>query len=202
MTKIGLLGGTFDPVHNAHLVIAAQAAEQFGLSKVVFIPTGTPIRKINSMVASAPDRLKMLQLACQSQPNFEVSSLEIDRAGVTYTIDTLNYLADNYGPATQLFFITGQDTTQDLPTWKDAAKIAKLVTVLSANRGAVTVTQNHPSTNQSSPALDDFTIITFQIPNLAISSSLIRNKIKAGEDVSSMVPAPVQSYIRKHALYE
>ncbi|GHT79645.1 putative nicotinate-nucleotide adenylyltransferase [Actinomycetota bacterium] len=236
MNKIGLLGGTFDPVHNAHLKIASAALDQFGLEKVIFIPTGISARKIASTIALPKDRLAMLKLACAEYSGFEVSTIEIDRPGITYTIDTLNYFAEQFGKTAELFFITGKDTTLDLPTWYKAAKIAELITVLSANRGADnvdtdidrTLAMSNESLNQSitesskqsvthsvnqsvsqstsgydsAVKLSDFRIIDFKIPKLALSSSEIRSRIKAGLSVADMVPAAVLDYIREHALYE
>jgi nicotinate-nucleotide adenylyltransferase len=196
MTAIGLLGGTFDPVHNAHLALAEAAIKQYDLLKVVFIPTGSPVRKIYNTIASAKDRMAMLQLACANNPAFEVSSVEVDRPGVTYTIDTLRYFTELFGAETELYFIAGKDTTMDLPTWKQALEISKLVTILSANRISGQATDFAANKD-----LSDFRIENLDAPELRISSSQIRESLKTGQLISDLVPMAVENYIREHDLY-
>ncbi len=192
MKKLGILGGTFDPVHNAHLALAHAALEQFSLDSVLFIPTGQPVRKLGRTFASAEDRLQMLKEACFENPKFRVSSLEVDRPEVTYTIDTLRELKLLIGEDVHLCLIVGEDTALDLSSWKESAEIAKLVTVLFARRPWQDKTQELP---------EGFTCHEIKMPEHDLSSSEVRSLLLQGDDVSALVPARVLAYIRKHGLY-
>ncbi len=193
MEKIGIFGGTFDPVHNAHLELARLALEQYQLDRVLFIPTGMPVRKLATTEASAQDRLNMLTLACGNIVGCEVSAIEVERSQITYTIDTLYELKEQYGQESQLYLILGEDTATDLGTWKDSDQIATLAHILYAERpGDDTNTQALPA---------GFECYKVQMPVRHISSSCVRSLLHKGEDVSEYIPKPVLAYIRKFGLY-
>ena len=192
MKRIGILGGTFDPVHKVHLELAQVALDTYDLDVVLFIPTGLPVRKLGKTHASATHRLRMLQEACQNTPGFEVSSLEVDRPEVTYTIETLRLLKERYGQHSELFLILGEDTATDLHTWKDSAEIAQLVTILYAKR---------PGAGEGHELPAGFVFLELPMPAQEISSSYLRTLLANGEDVSCYIPAEALAYIRKHALY-
>ncbi len=132
--RLGIMGGTFDPIHFGHLVAAEEALVHFNLDRVIFMPTGRPAFKEDAAVSSAEHRYLMTVLATTANPDFDVSRLEIERPGLTYTVDTLLALHEQYGPSTELFFITGADAVWDIVSWKDADKIAGLTTFIAATR--------------------------------------------------------------------
>lgn len=195
--RLGLLGGTFDPVHIGHMNIAERALEQFKLDGVLFIPTGRPIRKALAQLSAGDIRCSLLKLAIASNPRFDLSHIELDRKGATYTIDTLRALKERYGDRVQLFFITGADSTVDLPTWKDADKIAQLVEVLSAPRTiAAAETPAMLHTDQS-----NFIIHEIQAPLIDVASSELRAWVRQGRSLRYLVPDVVCDYIEQQRLY-
>lgn len=199
--KLGFFGGTFDPLHVGHLALAQAAYEAFNLDGVLLVPTGLPVRKMASFHASAEHRYAMLQAALAEVPHFDASRIEIDREGATYTIDTLRALAETFSKRAALFFICGSDTTNDLPTWKEAGEIAKLVTVLSAQRAGSEQAVLSQEAAEQKTALQQFTILPFEMPPVAVSSSLVRKRIQEGLAVEDLIPKAVEFYIEKHGLY-
>jgi nicotinate-nucleotide adenylyltransferase len=191
--KLGILGGTFDPVHLGHLHIAEQAYAQYGLTGVLFIPTGRPAWKLDRPISSAEDRIAMLSAALSDNPHFDLCRLEIDRPGVTYTIDTLRTLKAYWADAVELYFIVGADAAHELSEWRDASAIATLVTILAARRPGVL-------SEQSDGGLP-FDLRPIDTVPLDISSSELRTLAAAGRSLRYVVPEPVRSYIREHGLY-
>jgi nicotinate-nucleotide adenylyltransferase len=189
--RLGLLGGTFDPVHYGHLLLAEQAYEQFDLDGVLFIPTGQPVRKLGTGFSQAEDRYTLLLTATEDSTHFDVSRIEMDREGVSYSIDTVRAIKAVYGEQASLFFITGADATDDMATWKDAQELAGLVTVLGANRGEAS------SALKPSP----FTVCHFHIPALAISSQDIRARLAGGGSARYLTPDAVLAYSQRQGLY-
>lgn len=192
MKRIGIMGGSFDPVHNAHLELALKAQEQYMLTTVLFIPAGFPVRKLDTIVASPKQRLEMLELACSDYEGFEISTLELERQCVTYTIDTLRELSECYTAEEKFYLIVGWDAAVDLGTWKDSAEIAQRATVLYAER---------PGSKKALGLPFNFDCYGIEMPQRDISSSMVRNMIGAGEDVSELVPARVLTYINECGLY-
>jgi nicotinate-nucleotide adenylyltransferase len=194
--RIGIMGGTFDPVHFGHLVTAEEALVQFNLDKVVFMPTGRPVRKTHRHVSSAEDRYLMTVIATASNPDFEVSRLEIDRPGDTYTVDTMLQMREIHGPRAELFFISGADAVREILTWKDADRFAELCTFIAATRPGFDAEPVPISAGPSTPRVE-----AMEVPALAISSSEIRERVAARRPIRYLLPEAVAAYIEKNGLY-
>lgn len=183
------MGGTFDPIHNGHLVAASEVAHRFDLDEVVFVPTGQPWMKDD--VSSAEDRYLMSVIATAANPSFRVSRVDIDRPGLTYTIDTLRDLRDQH-PDAELFFISGADAVAQILEWKESSELWELAHFIAVSRpGHVLSTRGLPEERVSSLA----------VPALAISSTDCRIRVGRGEPVWYLVPDGVVQYIAKHRLY-
>jgi nicotinate-nucleotide adenylyltransferase len=187
--RLGVMGGTFDPIHFGHLIAAEAVAKTYELDSVIFVPTGNPWQK--NAVASATHRLAMTQLAVSYFPDFQVSSVDIDRNGETYTVDTLRDLKTQH-PGAQFFFITGADSLAGIGTWKDSAELWNLAHFVGVTR------PGHKLEVPKSPA---GAVTLLEIPALAISSSEIRAKVISGESLEGLVPVKVLEYMDKHNLY-
>jgi nicotinate-nucleotide adenylyltransferase len=191
--KIGVLGGTFNPPHNAHVTVADDVARKLGLNRILFIPARLPPHKDSTDIVSPDLRLKMVRLAVQGYRNFEVSSIELDRAGTSYTVDTLRTLHAQYGPGTALYLIIGADNLPELPTWKDPEQIVKLATIVVMTRpGFQFVKPVYPWGKG---------FIYLDVTPLDISSSHIRDMVHRGESVKEMVPGAVRRFIHDNRLY-
>ncbi|MFC6696916.1 nicotinate-nucleotide adenylyltransferase [Nocardioides daphniae] len=192
--RVGVMGGTFDPIHHGHLVAASEVQAWFDLDEVVFVPTGDPWHKADREVSPAEDRYLMTVIATASNPRFRVSRVDIDRDGPTYTIDTLRDLKAKM-PDAELYFITGADALADIFTWRDAAELFELARFVGCTRPGY---EMDPSTLSAIPA-DRVTMV--EIPALAISSTDCRLRTTRGEPVWYLVPDGVVQYIAKHHLY-
>ena len=190
------MGGTFDPIHHGHLVTAEEALVQFGLDGVVFVPTGRPWMKEHRDVSPAEDRYLMTVIATASNPHFSVSRLEVDREGPTYTVDTLRALEAEYGGETELFFITGADAVLEIFHWKDPEEILSLAHVIAATRPGYDLARFEAEAPTSHPRIS-----VMNIPALAISSTDIRDRVRAGRPIRYLVPEGVKTYIDKAGLY-
>jgi nicotinate-nucleotide adenylyltransferase len=190
--RIGIMGGTFDPIHHGHLVAASEAASRFALDEVVFVPTGQPWQKEGLPVTAAEDRYLMTVIATASNPRFHVSRVDIDRVGPTYTVDTLRDLHEEYGDKTQLFFITGADALDRILSWKDADRCFSLAHFIGVTRPGFELSDAH---------LPADTVSLISVPAMAISSSDCRARVAAGEPVWYLVPDGVVQYISKRRLY-
>jgi nicotinate-nucleotide adenylyltransferase len=189
--RIGIMGGTFDPIHHGHLVAASEVAGRFELDQVVFVPTGMPYQK-GSAVSPAEDRYLMTVIATASNPRFHVSRADIDRDGPTYTIDTLRELHASYGPGSELFFITGADALARILSWKDALEMLSLAHFVGVTRPGFELTDKH---------LPADTVTLVEVPAMAISSSDCRARVASGKPVWYLVPDGVVQYIAKRSLY-
>ncbi|HET7351815.1 MAG TPA: nicotinate-nucleotide adenylyltransferase [Marmoricola sp.] len=192
--RVGVMGGTFDPIHHGHLVAASEVQAWFELDEVVFVPTGEPWQKSTRRVSPAEHRYLMTVIATASNPRFKVSRVDIDRGGPTYTIDTLRDL-DAAMPDTELFFITGADALADIFSWREAAELFELAQFVGCTRPGYEM--GH-STLEGIPT-DRVTIL--EIPALTISSTDCRERTGRGEPVWYLVPDGVVQYIAKHQLY-
>ncbi|MFC6355530.1 nicotinate-nucleotide adenylyltransferase [Luethyella okanaganae] len=187
--RVGVMGGTFDPIHHGHLVAASEVAQSFGLDEVVFVPTGRPWQK--SGVSLGEHRYLMTVIATASNPRFTVSRVDIDRDGPTYTIDTLRDL-HRERPNAELFFITGADAITQIITWKDVQELWDLAHFVAVSR---------PGHDLSISGLPTQDVSLLEVPALAISSTDCRSRVSRGYPVWYLVPDGVVQYISKHHLY-
>ena len=196
--RMGIMGGTFDPIHNGHLVAAEQAFDDLGLDVVVFMPAGNPAFKQHKRVSSGEDRYAMTLLATSDNPHFLASRFEVDREGVTYTAETLELLSAAYPANVELYFITGADAIADIVRWRDARKIACLAHVVGATRPGYDLAHAREAIAASGLPFD---VTYLEVPALAISSSYLRERVWAGQSLRYLTPDAVTGYIHKHQLY-
>ena len=189
--RLGVMGGTFDPIHHGHLVAASEVQSLLGLDEVVFVPTGQPWQKEGRDVAPAEHRYLMTVVATASNPRFTVSRVDIDRSGPTYTIDTLRDLQRHY-PGAELHFITGADALAHILSWKDAGELFQLAQFVGVTRPGFELTER---------GLPHDRVTLQEVPAMAISSTDCRDRVRAGEPVWYLVPDGVVQYINKHHLY-
>jgi nicotinate-nucleotide adenylyltransferase len=189
--RIGVMGGTFDPIHHGHLVAASEVVSLFQLDEVVFVPTGQPWQKEHRTVSAAEDRYLMTVIATASNPQFSVSRSDIDRGGRTYTIDTLRDLRVEH-PEAELFFITGADALSQILSWRHAEELFALAHFIGVTR---------PGHTLSDPGLPEGGVSLVEVPALAISSTDCRQRVAKGDPVWYLVPDGVVRYIDKRALY-
>ena len=187
--RIGVMGGTFDPIHNGHLVAASEVASAFQLDEVVFVPTGSPYLK--EKVTPAEHRYLMTVIATASNPRFKTSRIDIDRGGDTYTVDTLTEMGEIY-PGAELVFISGADAIAQILTWKEAERLWSLAHFVAVSR---------PGHQLTIPEAPKGSISSLEIPALAISSTDVRARVRAGKPVWYLVPDGVVQYIAKNELY-
>jgi nicotinate-nucleotide adenylyltransferase len=189
--RIGVMGGTFDPVHHGHLVAASEVQARFHLDEVIFVPTGQPWQKGAREVSPAEDRYLMTVIATASNPHFSVSRVDIDRKGPTYTVDTLQDLRLSR-PEADLFFITGADALSQILSWHNVEKLFGLAHFIGVTRPGYTLDDHH---------LPDGSVSLVEVPALAISSTACRDRVALGEPVWYLVPDGVVQYIQKRDLY-
>lgn len=190
-TRVGVMGGTFDPIHNGHLVAASEVAAILSLDEVVFVPTGNPWQKADKKVTAPEHRYLMTVIATASNPRFTVSRVDIDRSGPTYTIDTLTDLRAQR-PEVELFFITGADAMSQITSWKDADTLWDLATFVAVTR---------PGHELKVPEEVAGRVRVLEIPAMAISSTDVRDRARHGLPVWYLVPDGVVQYINKYELY-
>lgn len=196
--RLGIMGGTFDPIHYGHLVTAEQAREALDLDLVLFMPAGSPAFKQDKRVTDPEDRYAMTVLATAANPAFYASRFEIDRPGVTYTVDTLCALREHYPDNVELYFITGADAIMDILAWHDAKRIASLATLIAATRPGYDIETAKVRISSSGLGFD---VRYIEIPALAISSSDIRDLVASGKSARYLTSESVMGYIRKNGLY-
>ncbi len=192
--KVGIYGGSFDPIHIAHLIIAEYARCEFSLDRIVFVPGYIPPHKRNRTLSEPRHRLEMVRLAVADHPAFAVSDFEIARRKVSYTIDTLLHFAQQYSlTREQLFLIIGQDNLETFDQWKDPGRILETATLLAVDR---------PNTGKKLPrVLDKAIIFRLNSPLMDISSSVVRERVKSGASIRYLTPSAVEAYIVEHRLY-
>jgi nicotinate-nucleotide adenylyltransferase len=198
--RLGLYGGTFDPVHFGHLLLAETCREAVGLDEVWFVPTGAPPHKPDVVISPAKARREMLELALAGLPQFHVSRIEIDRPGPHYTVETLRQLKTER-PDDELFLLIGADSLHELHTWREPTEIARLATIVAVNRG------NAPATSEvnAKEYLLEFGVTvpvqTVQMPPIGISATDLRRRVAADRSIRFQTPRAVEQYIRAHRLY-
>ena len=219
--RLGLLGGSFNPIHNGHLAIAQQAYVRLQLSRVLFIPTGDPPHKQSGSLAPAEARLDMVELAIANTPFFDVSALETSRAGKSYSIDTVREVQAQYGPAWKLFFIIGLDAFLEFSTWRAPETLLELchfVVVPRSGQSFQSLNKMPLLSNLDTQALRQLDLGTLdlldipipnssgltclRLPPCLISASEIRKRVQCGLPLANMLPPPVESYILQHSLYQ
>ncbi len=186
------MGGTFDPVHHGHLVAASEAATRFELDEVVFVPTGEPWQKHDTLVSSAEHRYLMTVIATASNPRFTVSRVDLERPGPTYTIDTLRDLRADRADDDDMYFVTGSDALAQILTWKDSDELFALAHFIGVTR---------PGHDLSGDGLPADRVSLLEVPAMAISSTDCRARVRRAEPVWYLVPDGVVQYIAKHRLY-
>lgn len=191
-TKVGIMGGTFDPIHHGHLVAASEVAHLFGLDEVVFVPTGQPWQKDLDKVTPSEDRYLMTVIATAENPQFRVDRVEIDRSGPTYTLDTLREMRSVYGPDVELYFITGADALGAILSWHNVDELFDLAHFVGCNR---------PGHHLSDTGLPEGKVSLVEVPALAISSTECRERVRKGEPIWYLVPDGIVRYINKTGLY-
>lgn len=190
--RIGVLGGTFDPIHHGHLLGANEAARAFDLDQVIFVPAGQPWQKNGRKIAPADARYEMVVIATAANPLFSVSRLEIDRPGNTYTVDTLRELRAEHGQQAELFFIIGADALSGLSTWHEPAELLTMVHFIGLTRDGYRLAEG---------SLGEAEFSLLEVPTLDISSTRCRDRFRAGLSLRYLVPDDVIGYISKRGLY-
>jgi nicotinate-nucleotide adenylyltransferase len=193
--RLGVMGGTFDPIHHGHLVAAAEVAARFGLHEVIFVPTGQSWQKSGRKVSSPEDRYLMTVIATASNPQFSVSRVDIDRGGDTYTVDTLSDLRKLRGPDAELFFITGADALSSTLTWHGAEDLFDLANFVGVSR------PGSPLMEETISHLPKDKVTLMEVPALAISSTDCRERVRHGLPIWYLVPDGIVQYIQKRGLY-
>ncbi|MFL6125615.1 nicotinate-nucleotide adenylyltransferase [Actinophytocola sp.] len=189
--RIGIMGGTFDPVHHGHLVAASEVQARFHLDEVIFVPTGQPWQKTDRKVSAAEDRYLMTVIATASNPRFSVSRVDIERGGTTYTVDTLHDLHETY-PNADLFFITGADALEQILSWRQVGELFSLAHFVGVTRPGYRLDDAH---------LPNGSVSLIDVPAMAISSTACRERVASGLPVWYLVPDGVVQYISKRDLY-
>jgi nicotinate-nucleotide adenylyltransferase len=197
--NIGVLGGTFDPIHMGHLIIAEEVRARLDLAEVLFVPSGQPWLKMNNVISPAEHRVEMVRLAITNEPSFKLSTMEIERAGPSYTVDTIAELSRQIGVGDKLFFILGWDNLNQLPQWHEPSRLVRLCRLVPVPR------VGYPSPDLDSleaavPGLSQ-SIIMLDTPQIEISASEIRERVARGLSIHQLVPELVERYIQEHRLY-
>jgi len=197
--NIGVLGGTFDPVHNGHLIVAEEVKTRLNLAEIIFVPAGQPWLKVDRPISPAEHRLQMLRLALADKSYFKRSTIEIERTGPSYTVDTITELRDKLGSEDELFFILGWDSLAELPQWREPSRLIKICYLVAV-----------PRPGYPRPKLKTLEVIIrglsqrvmlMKKPEIDISASAIRERVARGLSIRHLVPEPVNRYIKEHGLY-
>ncbi len=197
--NIGVLGGTFDPIHMGHLVVADEVTARLGLAEIIFMPAGQPWLKADTCILAARHRLQMVRLAIAGKPHFRLSTLEVERAGLTYTVDTIRELGEKLDADDELFFILGWDNLIDLPRWHQPSQLISMCRLVAVPRVGYPV-PDLDSLDEAIPGLSK-RVIMMDKPEIDISASVIRERVALGLPISHLVPEAVEKYIRQHKLY-
>jgi len=197
--KTGVLGGTFDPVHIGHIKMAEQARVSLALSEIILVPAGQPLLKPAHPVTPAEHRLQMLHLAIADRPHFKVSTMEIERPGPSYTVETIAGLRINHGSEDDIFFILGWDSLARLPEWREPLRLIKMCYLVAVPRPGCP-SPDIEALEASIPGLSQ-RVVFLDEPRVDISASSIRGRASGGLSLQNLVPAPVEEYIKRHKLY-
>lgn len=197
--RLGILGGTFDPIHIGHLVLAEEAWYQLGLEKVLLVPAADPPHKRGRRLSLVEHRVQMIQLAIADNPHLALSRVDVDRPGPHYTLDMVRLLLEQYGPGTDLYFLMGLDSLADLPNWHEPTKLVELCNLVALSR---------PDSGFDWDALEArlpevrWRVIFLPMPELQISSTMLQQRARQGRPIRYQVLPAVEEYIRQHGLYQ
>ncbi len=197
--NIGVLGGTFDPIHMGHLVVAEEAKARLNLAEVLFVPAGLPWLRANSSLSAAEHRVQMVRLAIADKPYFKISTTEVERAGPSYTVDTIAELKGQFGAEDELFFILGWDCLTELPKWREPSRLVAMCRLVAVPRVG-SPAPDLRALEASIPGLAK-RVILLDKPRVDISASGIRDRVAQGLSIEDLVPEPVERYIREQGLY-
>ncbi|HEU5382427.1 MAG TPA: nicotinate-nucleotide adenylyltransferase [Ktedonobacteraceae bacterium] len=199
--RIGIIGGTFDPVHYAHLAIAEEVYSALKLARMIFVPAGQPPHKMEERITPVHQRLAMLELALASNSHFALSLVDVQRTGPSYTVDTLRLLHQELGPRTELYFVIGGDSLEDLPSWHEPAGVLAQATIVALMRpGFKEVSGYHEQLEARLPGIRQRLII-LDGPRMDISSTDLRQRVAESRPIRYQTPEAVEDYIRRHGLY-
>lgn len=200
--RVGIMGGTFDPIHQGHLVTAEAARSKFEMNKVVFVPSGQPPHKRGLQITNKEYRYLMTVLATAANPYFEVSRTEIDRPGESYAIDTVRYIRSKMQPGCELYFITGADAIFEIVTWKDMEELFANCVFIAATRPGFNLTEMNKQLQKKLSAENMAKIIPLEVPAMAISSTDIRERVRTNRTIKYLLPESVENFIQKNDLYQ
>ena len=197
--NIGVLGGTFDPVHNGHLIVAEEAKTRLNLAEIIFVPAGQPWLKADRPISPAEHRLQMLRLALADKSYLKLSTIEIERTGPSYTVDTVAELRDKLGSEDELFFILGWDSLAELPQWREPSRLIKMCYLVAVPRPGYP----RPKLKALEVIIRGLSqrVMLMKEPEIDISASAIRERVARGLSIRHLVPEPVNRYIKEHKLY-
>ena len=197
--NIGVLGGTFDPVHIGHLSVAEEVTARLNLAEILFVPAGQPWLKTDVPITTAEHRVQMVRLAITEQPYFKLSALEIERAGPSYTVDTIDQLQGQLGDEDELFFILGWDSLAELPQWHQPSRLIKMCRLVAVPKVGYPPPRLK-SLERVIPGLSQ-NVMLMDKPEIDVSASEIRSRVAQGLSIRHLVPEPVDKYIKQHRLY-
>ncbi len=197
--KIGVLGGTFDPIHIGHLAVAEDVRVRLDLAEVVFVPAGQPWLKTNSPISPAQHRVEMARLAIADRPCFKLSMVEVERPGPSYTVDTIADLQAQFGAGEELFFILGWDSLAQLPQWHEPYRLVTMCHLVAVPRPGYQL-PDLKSLEAVIPGLSR-SLVLLDWPEVDIDATEIRSRVACGLSISQLVPTPVDRYIKQHKLY-
>ena len=197
--NIGVIGGTFDPIHLAHLAVAEEARARLNMAEILFVPAGQPWLKTDTDISPAEHRVNMLRLAITDKPYFKLSTLEIERAGFSYTVDTMAELKGKFDAGDELFFILGWDSLAELPRWREPSRLVGMCQLVVAPRPGCSA----PDLKSLEAAISGISqrVTILEKPEMDISASAIRELVAKGLSIRHLVPEPVDRYIKEHKLY-
>lgn len=197
--KIGVLGGTFDPVHRGHIMMAEEAGEKLSLSEIIMVPAGQPMSKPDIPVTPSEHRLAMLCLAVAGKPGLKLSTMEIERLGPSYTVDTIAELKGQSGKGDEIYFILGWDSLEQLPEWREPARLISLCFLAAVPRPGWS-RPDLKALEADVPGISE-RVVFLEKPQVDISASAIREMVAGGKSIDHLVPVPVADYIKEHKLY-
>ncbi|MHB1128121.1 MAG: nicotinate-nucleotide adenylyltransferase [Bacillota bacterium] len=200
LTRLGIMGGTFDPIHYGHLVTAEAARERYDLELIIFVPAGNPPHKKGYVISSSEDRFMMTSMAIATNPYFEICDHEIKREGYSYAVDTVARFQEEYGAGVELFFITGADAIVEILTWKNVEELVYKCRFIAATRPGFDLVELQRNLDML-PLAGRHRIHPIEIPGLAISSTDIRLRVAEKRTIKYLLPEVVEKYIYDHNLY-